>query len=383
MRYEVRVPSAGESVTEAFIGKWKKQSGDVVKKGDTLVDLESQKATFELAAEASGRLTIVKKTTGERVGIGEIIATIEDAAGVTSAPSTSTATQQQLPQTPTTPSRNVEHLGPAARRALREGKNPPAPSPATPSLTPASSTFSFSVDTSRGERKEPATRIRKQIAANLVAAQHTAAILTTFNEIDMSAVVALRKKYKDKIEKKHGIKVGMVGLFALAAAQALKEHPTVNATFTGEDIIWRDFVDLSIAVSTERGLVVPVIRDVQKLNWIGFEKILADTAEKARTGKLSIPEMTGGTFTITNGGVFGSLLATPLLNMPQSAILGLHKIEDRPVAINGKVEVRPMMYVALSYDHRLLDGKESVQFLARIKALMENPSSWINEKDLA
>ncbi|MBI4126910.1 MAG: 2-oxo acid dehydrogenase subunit E2, partial [Deltaproteobacteria bacterium] len=224
---------------------------------------------------------------------------------------------------------------------------------------------------------------RKHIAANLVAAQHTAAILTTFNEIDMSEIMKLRKKYKDAVLKKHGTSIGFVGAYALAAAKALTTYPLVNSMFTGEEIISRDFVDLSIAVATDRGLVVPVIRDVQKLDWIGFEKKLAEVAEKARAGKLSIPEMTGGTFTITNGGVFGSLLATPLLNMPQAAILGMHKIEDRPVVREGQIVIRPMMYVALSYDHRLLDGKEAVEFLVKIKECMENPSLMIDAGKLA
>ncbi|OGQ22804.1 MAG: hypothetical protein A3C46_04950 [Deltaproteobacteria bacterium RIFCSPHIGHO2_02_FULL_44_16] len=393
MIHPVKVPSAGESVTEAFIGEWKVHNGDVVKKGQVIVDLESQKATFELEAESTGRIEIKRPTEGDRVTIGEVIATIDDANGKSvgahgHAPEgerRSPLQQQTFMQT--SQKTSSSQVGPAARRRGAEvievpGSAPEgerrSPLPATPSVQP----IKYTLDTARGERAEKASRIRKQIAQNLVTAQHTAAILTTFNEVDMSAITELRKKYKDSILKKHGVKIGMVGPFAMAAKRALLKYPLVNSTFTGEEIIKRDFIDLSIAVSTEKGLVVPVIKDLQGLDWIGFEKKLTELATKARDGKLSIPEMTGGTFTITNGGVFGSLLATPLLNMPQSAILGLHKIEDRPVALEGKVVVRPMMYIALSYDHRLLDGKDAIEFIVSIKEAIENPSLIIDESIL-
>lgn len=398
MKYQVKVPSAGESVTEAYIGKWKKKSGDVVKKGDVIVDLESQKATFELEAEVGGRLEILRPTSGDKVGIGEVIATIEegDTSSLRGAQAGDEAIPPEILRSAQDDLRSDRHApsglamtgpmaqtGPAARRAaLASTPSTPRPASAATGETPKPAIIQYTLDTARGERSEPASRIRKHIAANLVSAQHTAAILTTFNELDMTEVIKLRKQYKDSANKKHGVNIGMVGLFALATARALKTYPLINATFTGEEIIYRDFVDLSIAVATERGLVVPVLRDVDKMDWITFEKTLAAVADRARQGKLSIPEMTGGTFTITNGGVFGSLLATPLLNMPQSAILGIHKIEERPVVREGQIVIRPMMYVALSYDHRLIDGKEAIEFLVKVKEAIEKPSLIVNEKEL-
>lgn len=401
MKHDVIVPSPGESITEVFIGTWLKKSGDTVRKGEVLVDLETQKATVELEATHSGRLEILAANSGQKVKVGDVIATIDsDGAAAEKARPSEAAAKAPAP------AESQTQMGPAARKLAAErgvdtkaiagsGKGGrilkedvlreevPRPAPVSPAAAAPSQLSAenpprksipadvYTVNTARGDHLVPATRLRRQIAENLVRAQHTAAILTTFNEVDMSLVLSYRKSNKDAFQKEHGVSPGMVGFFAMAAVQALKLFPAVNAYFTGEDIIYHDYVDLSVAVSTERGLVVPVVRDLDKLDFIGFEKALAGLSEKAKLGKLSIPEMTGGTFTITNGGVFGSLLSTPLLNMPQSAILGLHKIEERPVAVEGKIVVKPMMYLALSYDHRIIDGREAVQFLVKVKEQVE------------
>lgn len=404
MKHDVIVPSAGESVTEVYIGEWRKKTGDLVKKDDILVELETQKATFELRAERSGRIEVLKPERDEVVKPGDVIALIDDSAA--SEGDKKSETSSTVGEKPAA-AKSERLLSPAARKissekhldatalkgtgkdgrvtkedVLRTAPSSASPTPSASSPGQVAAPIKYQVDLERGERREPATRIRRQIAQNLVAAQHTAAILTTFNEADMSQLMAFRKKYKEKLKEKHGVSLGIVGLFALAAVRALKEYPLVNSTFTGEETITRDFVDISVAVSTERGLVVPVMRDVDKMNLIDFEKKLGELSEKAQQGKLSIPEMSGGTFTISNGGVFGSLLSTPILNMPQSAILGLHKTQERPVAVNGKVEIRPMMYMALSYDHRLIDGRDAVLFLVKIKEGIEDLTLIVNEKDL-
>lgn len=425
MKHDIIVPSPGESINEVYIGSWHKQSGDIVKKDEVLVELESQKATFELQAEFSGKLEIIKSEEQEAVAVGAVVATIDDSFAEEASLSGAGST---MPEKDSKPQAKIEpiqvetngdkRLSPAVRKLIAEKNLDPnkikgsgkggrilkedvfafernqsaQPTASSTISSPSTSgykaapmgqqVFSYEVDAERGEQKRPASRLRRQIADNLVAAQHTAAILTTFNEVDMSSVMAFRKKYKDKILKKHDVKIGMVGFFALAAVRALKEFKHVNATYTGEDIIFRDFVDLSIAVNTERGLVVPVLRDIDKMGLIEFEKALADIAERARDRKLSIPEMTGGTFTITNGGVFGSLLSTPILNMPQSGILGLHSIQERPVAVKGQVVIRPMMYIALSYDHRIIDGREAVSFLVRVKEGIEDLNLMVDEKKL-
>ncbi len=404
MLHEIKVPAAGESVTEAYIGTWRKNNGDIVKKGEILVDLESQKATFELEADFSGKLQIIVSESGATVTVGDIIATIDDSASGSA-----------TPQTPSAPSGGVDNShdtlsSPSVRKLMTElnvsadniqgsGKNgritkddvlnrqSPASVPApvasattsvvtSPSAPSKATVIQVPVDTTRGDRVVKAPRIRQQIAKNLVQAQHTAAILTTFNEVDMTAIMAYRKANKEKFKAEHGVNLGMVGFFALAASQALQEFPLVNSYFDGQNIVYHDYVDLSVAVSTEKGLVVPVMRHVEKMSLVDFERSLMAISTKARDGKLSIPEMTGGTFTITNGGVFGSMLSTPILNMPQAAILGLHNIVERPVVIDGKIEIRPIMYVALSYDHRIIDGKEAVQTLVKIKKLVED-LSWV------
>jgi 2-oxoglutarate dehydrogenase E2 component (dihydrolipoamide succinyltransferase) len=407
MKHEVIVPTAGESITEVFIGDWRKKTGDLVKKDEVLVELETQKATFELQAEHSGRLEIFKPERDSVVKPGDVIAMIDDSISLKTIPAvggqerTEKRLQEEL-RSPNAEATIQPILSPAARKMASEknldvstlkgtGKEGRITKEDTLQAEPLKAPVKspglqeipvFEIATERGERRQPASRIRRQIAQNLVAAQHTAAILTTFNDVDMSQVIEFRKKQKEAFEKKHGLPLSFITFFARASVRALKEFPIVNSSFTGEEIISRDFVDLSVAVSTDRGLVVPVVRDVDKLSVVDFEKRLSELTEKARAGKLSIPEMTGGTFTISNGGVFGSLLSTPILNMPQSAILGLHKTQDRPVVIQGKIEIRPMMYLALSYDHRLIDGREAVLFLVRIKEGIENLSLIIGEKDL-
>jgi 2-oxoglutarate dehydrogenase E2 component (dihydrolipoamide succinyltransferase) len=433
MKHEVIVPSAGESINEVFIGTWLKKSGDIVKKDEVLLDLETQKTTFEIQSEFSGRIEVLKPEAETRVRPGDVIAIIDDSVSVENgaangapakveaqaAPAAAKSSAAPAP-VPAAKAGQETIVHPSARklaaekgvdastlsgsgkdgRVLKEDVQQASTAPAkvtpirpaaqapSPSSAPAADNrshlpvFNYHLDESRGERREPASRIRRTIAQNLVAAQHTAAILTTFNEADMTQVLAFRKKHKDAFKAKHGVGLGMVSLFAAACVRALKEYKLVNSTFTGEDIIYRDFVDISVAVSTDSGLVVPVIRDADKIGIVGFEKKLDELSKKAKDKKLSIAEMTGGTFTISNGGVFGSLLSTPILNMPQSGILGLHKTQERPMAIDGQVVIRPMMYLALSYDHRIIDGREAVSFLVKVKEGVEKIDELINAQDL-
>ncbi len=420
MKHEVIVPSAGESINEVFIGTWLKKTGDYVKKDEVLLDLETQKTTFEIQAEYSGRIEVLKPEAETRVKPGDVIAIIDDSVAAENgagadkpAPAIAAASAPSAAAS-AAPARAAEPiLHPSARKLAAEkgvdaaslqgsGKDGrvlkedvmranatatvtqlrPAASPTPAETKPHLPVFTYHVDEARGERREPASRIRRTIAQNLVNAQHTAAILTTFNEVDMTQVLAFRKKYKEKFQAKHGVGLGMVGIFAKACVRALKAYPLVNSTFTGEDIIYRDFVDLSVAVSTDSGLVVPVIRDADRIGVAEFEKKLDELGRRAKEKKLSIAEMTGGTFTISNGGVFGSLLSTPILNMPQSGILGLHKIQERPVVVEGQIVARPMMYLALSYDHRIIDGREAVSFLVKVKEGIENLELVLAEKDL-
>lgn len=419
MKHPVIVPSPGESINEVFIGTWLKKTGDFVRKDETLVDLETQKTTFEIQAEQSGRIEVLFPDPETVVKPGDVIATIDDSVAGEAKSETGKSEESSSLASAATKSPDDEiKMSPAVRKMVaeknlnpatiqgsgREGRilkedilhlqasasSSNAATSASRSVSvPSSSTavkpveiFQYKADTARGERIEPATRIRRQIAQNLVAAQHTAAILTTFNEVDMTQLLAFRSKHKESLKAKYGFAPGIVSFFAMASAKALQAYPLVNATFTGDSIIYRDFVDLGVAVSTDSGLVVPVIRDAEKLDLMGFEKNLVELSEKARVKKLSIPEMTGGTFTISNGGVFGSLLSTPILNMPQSAILGLHKTQERPVVVEKQIVIRPMMYLALSYDHRIIDGKDAVQFLVKIKEGIENISQLIDEKQL-
>ncbi len=416
MKHEVIVPNVGESITEVFIGEWKKKSGDHVEKEDVLVDLETQKTSFELHAEVSGRIEVLQPDPETRVRPGDVIAVIEAGVGDSPKAASSKSGTSAPPPSPSAAPKSPAPANPSAARLMaeqgvdanqvsgsgrggrilkedvidlakerekKEKKSAPLPATSSAPTSPSESgVVDYPVDESRGERKEPASRIRITIAQNLLKAQRSAAILTTFNEVDMSAVMDFRKKYKDVFKEKHGVGLGMVGFFARAAVRALKKYPLVNATFTGKEIIYRDFVDLGVAVSTDHGLVVPVMRDVDRMSLADFEKSLATLSEKARLKKLSIPEMSGGTFTISNGGVFGSLLSTPILNPPQSAILGLHKIQERPIVVKGEIAIRPMMYLALSYDHRIIDGKEAVGFLVTLKEGIEDLFHILSEEDL-
>ncbi|QDK83230.1 2-oxoglutarate dehydrogenase complex dihydrolipoyllysine-residue succinyltransferase [Spirosoma sp. KCTC 42546] len=410
---EMKVPAVGESVTEVTIASWSKKDGDQVALDEVLCELESDKATFELPAEAAGILRIVAQA-GETLPIGALIAKIEVGAG-TAAPSAPATTPAPQPAaTVATPEASngqngyaAHYPSPAAAKILDEkGVNaqqvqgsgvggrvtkedamkaspepaqpaaptaptaqPAAPKPAAPAPAPAPV-----VAGSRNQRREKMTSLRRTIARRLVAVKNETAMLTTFNEVDMKPVMDLRNKYKDKFKEKNGVGLGFMSFFTKAVCVALKDFPAVNAQIDGDQMIFNDFCDISIAVSTDRGLVVPVIRNAEQLSFAGIEKEIVRLAGLARDNKLTIDQMTGGTFTITNGGTFGSMLSTPIINAPQSAILGMHNIVERAVVVNGEIVVRPIMYVALSYDHRIIDGKESVSFLVRVKQILEDPA---------
>jgi 2-oxoglutarate dehydrogenase E2 component (dihydrolipoamide succinyltransferase) len=399
MKHEILAPLVGESITEVSILKWTKQNGQAVKSGEVLLEIESDKATVEIVAEHSGALTILKGD-GEKVAVKSVIAFIDDAltgtAGASAGktpppPPTASRPATPAPAAPAPSQASLESLSPAVRKAVVEANVNPAQIQGTgkdgrilkgdvmafiasggAKSAPTASRLP-SVNDKPGDRRVPMPSIRKRIAERLVFAQHTAAILTTFNEVDMKPVQDVRAKHKDAFEKKYGVKLSFMSFFTRACTLALKELPAVNASIDGSDIVYHDYADIGVAVGTDRGLVVPVVRGAEKLDFAGIEKAIGELAVKARNNKLSIADMSGGTFTISNGGTYGSLLSTPILNPPQSGILGMHKIMDRPVAINGKVEIRPMMYLALSYDHRIIDGKEAVTFLVKVKELLENP----------
>jgi 2-oxoglutarate dehydrogenase E2 component (dihydrolipoamide succinyltransferase) len=382
MTTPVVVPALGESITEATIAKWFKTVGQAVAVNEAIAELETDKVTVEVFAPAAGVLSSCAFKEGDTVAIGATLGVIEDgvaSAAASPAPLTTTPSPASPGVVPDLPSPVVP---PAAAKMMAEHNLSAADVSGTgkkgqilksdviahvsqPSLTPASSA-------PREERRRM-TRLRARIAERLKEAQNTAAILTTFNEIDMSRVIDLRNRHKDLFEKKHGIKLGFMGFFVKAAIAALQDIPSVNAQIEGDEIIYKNHYDIGVAVGTDAGLVVPVVRDADSLTLAGIEKTIAELAVKARNGKLSIEDMNGGTFTITNGGVYGSLLSTPILNTPQSGILGLHKVEPRPVVVKDQIVIRPMMYVALSYDHRIIDGKEAVTFLVRLKDMMEDP----------
>lgn len=402
---EIKVPAVGESINEVTLVKWLKPDGAYVNRDELLCELESEKATFELNAEQAGILHHVAQE-GDNLEIGAIACKIDETAekpAGTEAPAASSSPATPAPAAETKQAAPQQEAAPAAAAT---------PSKATPvaqaimtdkNVKPDAVKGSGSLGRilkqdvlqalehpgrkggaeafSRGERTEKMSNLRKTVSRRLVEAKNTTAMLTTFNEVDMSRIMELRKQYKDAFKETHGIGLGFMSFFTKACATALQAWPAVNAYISGDQIIYHDYCDISIAVSAPKGLVVPVIRNAESLGMADIEKEVANLAKKARENKLSIEEMTGGTFTITNGGVFGSLLSTPIINMPQSAILGMHKIEERPVAIKGKVEIRPMMYVALSYDHRIIDGRESVGFLVMVKELLENPEQMLFGKD--
>ena len=360
---ELKVPAAGESITSANVAKWRKNDGDQVVQGEVLVTLETDKVSNELEAPASGRLKIITPE-GEEVSIGAIIATIDTTAPSAAVPAPAKPAPAPAPAAPAAP---APVAAPAAVK-------PDFSAPAAPVERVALSEVSDGRTTRR-----KMSMLRRKIATHLVNAQHTAAILTTFNEVDMSSVMDLRKQVQEDFMKKHGVKLGFMSFFIKAVAQALKDVPSVNGRIDGTDIIENHFYDLGVAIGTEKGLIVPVLRDVDKKSFAQIEKDILDYAKKAKDGKITIDDLNGGVFTISNGGTYGSLLSTPILNPPQSGILGMHTIQQRPVALNGQVVIRPMMYLALSYDHRLVDGKEAVTFLIRIKDSLESPTRLLLE----
>ncbi|MEN9358687.1 MAG: hypothetical protein RL095_222 [Verrucomicrobiota bacterium] len=408
---DITVPKAGESVNEADIARWLKADGDIVKLDEALCELETSKASLPINAPAAGRLKIIT-AAGTTCPVGMVVAQIDtSAAGAAAAPAKAKEPVRSAESTVMDPGMP----SPSARRLLAEnevsaqdvkGSGPDgriikadvinhlavrekelkmsstisgqlaaqkAAVPAASCSAPASSS-ALCQQSGRAERREKMSRLRRTIAERLVEAQNTAVICTTFNEVDMSAIMELRKKYKEKFTEKHQVGIGFMSFFAKAAASALKEFPILNASVDGNDIVYHDFVDIGIAVATPKGLVVPIIRDIDQMNFAQIEKAIAAYGAKGKAGGITIEDMTGGTFTITNGGTFGSMLSTPIINRPQSAILGMHNIVERPVAVNGQVVIRPIMYLAVSYDHRIIDGADAVKFLVKIKTLLEDPS---------
>ena len=431
MTIEVRVPQLPESVADATLVAWHKKPGDAVVRDENLVDLETDKVVLEVPAPVAGVLKEIKLTDGTTVTSGQVLAIIEE--GAAAIPGASAPAIMATPGGATTPAKDAVaardavaakdgaaketartesaggKLSPAAKRVAEENKvDPktvagsgrdgrvsksdvvnylstkeaaaPGPAPAAPGPQPKAPAQFVPAPSNRGNRAEqrvPMTRLRARIAERMVQAQATQALLTSFNEVDLKAVNELRTRYKDQFEKQHGVKLGFMSFFAKACVEALKRFPSVNASVDGNDIVYHEYFDIGVAVSTDRGLIVPVLRDADQLSFADIEKSIANFASRARAGTITIEELTGGTFTITNGGVFGSLMSTPIVNSPQSAILGMHKIQDRPVVVEAQVVVRPMMYIALTYDHRIIDGREAVQFLVTVKQCLEDPARMV------
>jgi 2-oxoglutarate dehydrogenase E2 component (dihydrolipoamide succinyltransferase) len=427
---EIRVPTLGESVTEATIGRWFKKAGEAVAVDEPLVELETDKVTIEVPAPSAGVLGEIAAKDGDTVAVGALLGMITEGAGAATKPAAAPTAAKPATSPPAQPAAAASapaapkapqvDKAPQADRAPPAGKAPPSDAPLAPSVRRLSAESGVDASTVPGSGKDgrvskgdmlaaiekaasaptpvnqpaaavqvrapsPAddaareervkmTRLRQTIARRLKEVQNTAAMLTTFNEVDMTNVMALRSHYKDVFEKKHGTKLGFMGFFTKACVQALKDIPAVNAEIDGTDLIYKDYYHIGIAVGTDKGLVVPVVRDCDQKSIADVEKSIADFGHRARDGQLKIDEMQGGTFTITNGGIYGSLMSTPILNAPQSAILGMHKIQERPMVVGGKIEARPMMYLALSYDHRVIDGKEAVTFLVRVKESLEDPA---------
>ncbi len=401
MSIEVKVPALPESVADATIALWHKNEGDSVLRGETLLELETDKVMLEVPAPQDGILEKILKPVGSTVTASEVLGTLGAASGAGKATAEKTKVPEQKKEAPAQKSAAHEPkkdapLSPSVRRAAgehevdvsqvkgtgKEGRitqqDVLAHAQKQPSATASTAeTKTVTLDENRSDKRVPMSRLRARIAERLVAAQHEAAMLTTFNEVNMQPVMDLRARYKDVFEKAHGVKLGMMSFFVKAAIDALKRLPVVNASIDGQDVVYHNYYDIGIAVSTERGLVVPVLRDADSLTMADIEKQISAYAGKARDGKLTLEEMTGGTFTITNGGIFGSMLSTPILNAPQSAILGMHNIVKRAVVENDQIVIRPMMYLALSYDHRLIDGRDSVTFLLAIKHALEDPARLI------
>jgi 2-oxoglutarate dehydrogenase E2 component (dihydrolipoamide succinyltransferase) len=432
MTIEIRVPTLGESVAEATVGKWLKRQGDAVKADEPLVELETDKVTVEVPAPAAGLLSEILVAEGATVSIGAVLGAVAEGGGAAqsapkaAAPQPAPAPAAAPKSEAAAPARTAPPPSPAARKQLEEAgldgqdvigsgrrgqvlkedviaavakvaqqakpQPEPAPAPAPPAapvrvpatqapreITPPEVRAPAAVSDAAREERVRMTRLRQTIALRLKEAQNTAAMLTTFNDVDMSAVIALRAQYKDLFEKRHGVKLGFMSFFVKACIQALREIPAVNAEIDGEDIVFKNYYHIGVAVGTDRGLVVPVLREADQMSIAEIEAKIADFGKRARDGKLSIAEMQGGTFTISNGGVYGSMLSTPILNAPQAGILGMHRIEERPVVKGGTIVAKPMMYLALSYDHRLVDGKEAVTFLVRVKECLEDPQRFILE----
>jgi len=399
---DIKVPEVGESITEVSIAQWLVSDGDYVELDQLICEIDSDKATFELPAEHAGKIQLIAQD-GDDVAVGEVICKIDTSVKAPQKKETETVVVEEEKKKETAPKQEESkvqdtsyakgHPSPAAAKTMEENQLKAKSVNGTGKggritkqdveeaiknkLNEVQSTSALSLpsgDFSRETRKEKMSKLRRTVAKRLLAAKNDTAMLTTFNEVDMSAIMQLRKQYKEKFKEKHNIGLGFMSFFTKACCIALNEFPTVNGRIDEDHIVYHDYCDIGIAVSTPRGLVVPVLRNAESLSMADIEKGIKDLAIKGRDNKLTLEEMTGGTFTISNGGVFGSLMSTPILNAPQSAILGMHKIEERPVAINGKVEIRPMMYLAVSYDHRIIDGKESVSFLVKVKELLENPS---------
>jgi 2-oxoglutarate dehydrogenase E2 component (dihydrolipoamide succinyltransferase) len=400
MSIEVKVPQLPESVADATLVSWHKKPGDAVSRDENLVDLETDKVVLEVPAPSGGIIKELRVANGATVTSGQVLAILEEGAvgavaAKQSAAAPKAATKTEAPAA-------IDKSGPAARRMVEENKLDAAQIAASgkdgrvtkadviqhmskpAAVAPASSTATKTVAKpapavltpagARSEQRVPMTRLRTRVAERLVQAQATAAMLTTFNEVDLTAINEIRGRYKDKFEKAHGVKLGFMSFFVKASIEALRRFPAVNASLDGSDIVYHEFYDIGVAVSTERGLMVPVLRNAEHMTFAEVESSVNSVATRAREGSITIEELSGGTFTITNGGVFGSLMSTPILNPPQVAILGMHKIQERPMVVNGQIQVRPMMYLALTYDHRIVDGRESVQFLVAIKDALEDPS---------
>ncbi len=406
MSIEIKVPTVGESISEVTLAKWHKKDGEWANRDEVIAELESEKATFELNAEQAGIIKIIAKE-GDTLHIGDVVCSIDtDAAkpeGVTE--EKVVAVKEEPKKETVVPPPTTDEKPPVAPAGQTEVKTTPVAAAIiadkkvdVKSVTASGSNGKIvkqdvmdalnnpgrkpgTVLFERNEREQKMSNLRKTISRRLVEAKNTTAMLTTFNEVDMSAIMEVRKKYKDKFKEQHGVNLGFMSFFTKACTYALMEWPSVNAYIDGENIIYHDYCDISIAVSAPKGLVVPVIRNAESLSMAGIEAKVVELATKAKDNKLTIEEMSGGTFTITNGGIFGSMMSTPIINIPQSAILGMHNILERPMAVNGQVVIKPMMYVALSYDHRIIDGRESVGFLVRLKELLENPELMLFGKD--
>jgi len=397
MALDIKVPSVGESISEVTLAKWLKKNGEYVERDEVLAELESEKATFEINAEKAGIITLVANE-GDTLKIGDVVCSIDTEAPKptpTAEPEVTVAVskpEEPKKEEPSKANEPVPKATPVAAAIIADKQMDPSvikPSGErskilkqdvlaalqSPGRSPGAVLFT------RNDRPEKMSNLRKTVSRRLVEAKNTTAMLTTFNEVDMSAIMELRKLHKDNFTKKHGVGLGFMSFFTKACCFALQEWPSVNAYIDGDQIVFHEYCDISIAVSAPKGLVVPVIRNAESLGMADIERKVVELATKARENKLTIEEMTGGTFTLTNGGVFGSLLSTPIINIPQSAILGMHKIQERPIAVNGEVVVKPMMYLALSYDHRIIDGRESVSFLVRVKELLENPALLLFGKD--